>query len=60
MMDYHRLGDSIWTRFKATKENQRRYPKAMVETLREAQAPDHLPDELGSLASEVKVGEMPV
>ena len=54
--DYRRLGDEVWTRFKATKEDQLRHQRALVEAFREAQAPDHWLDELDSLVTELEAG----
>ena len=47
--DYRQIGDAVWKRFKADKENQLRYHKALVEAFREAKAPAHLVEELDYL-----------
>ncbi|RJX17624.1 MAG: hypothetical protein C4575_12730 [Desulforudis sp.] len=49
VMDYRRFGDTIWARFKASKEDQLQYHRALVEAFREAGAPYHLVSELDSL-----------
>jgi len=54
--DYHRLGDTVWQRFKGTKEDQLRYHRALVEAFREAGAPGHLVDELDSLVRKLEMG----
>jgi (p)ppGpp synthase/HD superfamily hydrolase len=54
VMDYRRFGNSVWSRFKANREEQLRYYKALVLAFREAQSPRHLVDELDSLVSELE------
>jgi len=55
VMDHRRLGNSIWARFNANKEDQLRYQRALVEAFREARAPDHILDELDSLVRELEM-----
>ena len=54
VMDYRRFGDAIWPRFKAGKDDQVKYHRALVEAFREARAPDHLVRELDSLVRELE------
>ena len=54
VLDYRRFGDKIWKPFKATKKEQLRYHRALVEAFREAEAPKYLVDELGSLVEELE------
>ena len=54
VMDYRQLGDAIWKRFKANKDEQLRYYRALVNAFREAKAPDHLLDELDMLVSKLE------
>ena len=54
VMDYRRLGDAIWARFNANKEDQLWYQRALVDAFREAKAPDHILNELDSLVSELE------
>ena len=54
VLDHRRFGDEVWGRFKATKEEQLRYHRALVEAFREARAPDHLVAELDALVSELE------
>ncbi len=53
VMDHRQLGDTVWARFKATKEKQLFYYQALTDAFREAQAPEHLLDELDSLIGEL-------
>ncbi|MBN1664026.1 MAG: hypothetical protein JW943_10540 [Deltaproteobacteria bacterium] len=55
VMDYRRLGDEVWKRFKANKEDQLQYHRALVDAFREAQAPRYLVDVLDSLVSELEL-----
>lgn len=57
VLDHRRFGDIIWKRFRATKEDQLRYHRALVEAFREARAPDHLVGELDSLVRELETSE---
>ena len=57
VLDHRRLGDEIWTRFNAPKEDQLHYHRALVEAFREAGAPDYLVDELDSLVRELEASE---
>jgi hypothetical protein len=54
VLDYRRFGDDVWMNFKATKEDQLRYHRALVDAFREAGAPDYLVDELDSLVGELE------
>ena len=53
VMDYRQIGDAIWARFNASKVDQLRYFRALVEAFRNAQAPEHLLAELDSLVKEL-------
>ncbi len=57
LMDYRRFGDAIWPRFKAGKDDQVKYHRALVEAFRGARAPDHLVRELDSLVRELERSE---
>jgi len=59
VMDYRRLGDAIWARFKANKDDQLRYHWDLVDAFREANAPAHLLNELDILVSELESGKNP-
>jgi len=52
--DYRKIGNKIWARFKATKEDQLRYHRSLVEAFREASAPAYLINELDSLVTELE------
>ncbi|MBN2686995.1 MAG: phosphohydrolase, partial [Deltaproteobacteria bacterium] len=54
VMDRRRFGDTIWERFKATREDQLRYHRALVDAFRDAEAPDYLIEVLDSLVSELE------
>ena len=52
--DYHRIGNDIWARFKATRKEQLGYHRSLVEAFREANAPAYLVDELDRLVTELE------
>jgi (p)ppGpp synthase/HD superfamily hydrolase len=54
-LDHRRFGDEIWKRFNATKEDELRYHRALVEAFRDAGAPEYLVDELDSLVKELEM-----
>ena len=54
VLDQRRFGDTVWARFKATKAEQLRYHRALVDAFREARAPGYLVDELDSLVRELE------
>jgi len=54
VLDHRRIGDEVWKRFNATKEDEIRYHRALVDAFRDAAAPDYLVDELDSLVSELE------
>lgn len=54
VLDQHRYGDEVWKRFNATKEQELKYHRALVEAFREAEAPDYLVAELDSLVRELE------
>jgi len=54
VLDQRRCGDDVWGRFNATKEDELRYHRALVEAFRAAKAPEHLVDELDSLVVELE------
>jgi (p)ppGpp synthase/HD superfamily hydrolase len=56
VMDYRRLGDQVWERFNAPKQDQLRYHQALLSAFRDAQAPDHLVHELELLVTELETG----
>jgi hypothetical protein len=53
LADYRELGDELWSRFNAPKEDQLRYYRALVETLQKAAAPKALVDELRRVVEEL-------
>ena len=57
VLDQRRLGDDVWGRFNATKEDELRYHRALVDAFREAKAPEYLVDELDSLVEELEARE---
>ncbi len=54
VLDHRRFGDKVWARFNATKEDQLRYHRALVDAFRDAGAPDYLVDELDLLVGELE------
>jgi len=54
VLDQRRFGDKIWERFNATKEDELRYHRALVDAIRDAGAPGYLVDELDSLVTELE------
>ena len=56
VMDYRRLGNTIWKRFNAPRKEQLLYHSALVQAFREAQAPEHLVNELDKLVRELEMG----
>ncbi|HNY50577.1 MAG TPA: HD domain-containing protein [Smithella sp.] len=55
--DYRRIGNDIWARFKATKKEQLRYHRSLVEAFREANGPAYLVDELDKLVAELEMSD---
>jgi (p)ppGpp synthase/HD superfamily hydrolase len=53
LSDYRELGEGLWSRFKAAKEDQLWFYDAMVETLRQTSTPKTLVDELGRVVREL-------
>jgi (p)ppGpp synthase/HD superfamily hydrolase len=53
-LDHRRFGDEVWERFNATKEEELRYHRDLVDAFREAKAPEYLVDELDSLVKELE------
>ena len=56
VLDHRRFGDEVWEPFNATKEDELRYHRALVDAFRGAGAPDYLVDELDSLVRELDTG----
>lgn len=54
VLDQRRFGDKVWERFNATKEDELRYHRALVDAFRDAGAPGYLVDELDSLVMELE------
>jgi len=54
LADYRELGEGLWSRFNAPKEDQLWFYDAMVETLRKTAAPTVLVDELERVVKELK------
>src|ERR1035438_3936942 len=54
LADYRELGEGLWSRFNAPKEEQLWYYGALVETLRQTSTPKTLVDELGRVVEELK------
>jgi (p)ppGpp synthase/HD superfamily hydrolase len=54
LADYRELGEVLWSRFNAPKEEQLWYYGALVETLRQTSAPKTLVDELSRVVEELK------
>jgi len=50
----------MWEWFNAPKEDQICYHRALVDAFREAEAPDHLVEELDSLVRELERGNTTV
>lgn len=53
LSDYRRLGDNLWSRFSAPKEDQFWFYGAMVETLQKTAAPKPLVEELSRVVAEL-------
>ncbi len=59
LSDYRKLGEQLFLRFNASKEDQLWYYGALVETLRQTAAPKALVDELERVVKELKtISEM--
>ena len=58
LVDNRKIGDAVWLRFskEASKEDQLKYYRALVRTLRQASAPQALVDELDRVVTELEVG----
>jgi len=54
LLDYRKLGNDLWRRFNASKEDQLWYYGALVSTLQATTAPKALVDELSAVVSELK------
>ncbi len=54
LADYRELGECLWSRFNAPKEDQLWFYGALVETLRQTAAPKALVDELNRVVEELK------
>ena len=54
VMDYRRLGNAVWSRFKENRKEQLLYFRALVQAFHAAQAPRHLLDELDLLVGELE------
>lgn len=54
LMDYLRLGDELWTRFNAGKEDQLWYYESAVEAYETAGYKGHLLDELRRLVMQLR------
>ena len=54
LSDYRELGEQLWTRFKAGKEDQLWYYGAVVDVLERAAAPKRLVEELRRVVDELK------
>ena len=54
VLDHRRVGDKVWERFNATKEQELSYHRDLVKAFREAEAPGYLVDELDSLVRELE------
>ncbi len=59
VMDRRRLGEAVWERFNAPRQDQLRYHRGLVEAFRAAKAPRHLVDELDSLVGELEGNSQP-
>jgi len=57
LSDYRKLGDQLWLRFNAPKEDQLWFYGEMVKTLQKTAAPKTLVDELESVVNELKGAE---
>jgi hypothetical protein len=57
VLDQRRIGDEVWKRFNATKEDELRYHRDLVDAFRDAKAPDYLVSELDSLVKELEKSE---
>jgi (p)ppGpp synthase/HD superfamily hydrolase len=54
LSDYREIGEQLWARFNAPKEDQLCYYGALVETLRQTAAPKVLVDDLERVVKELK------
>jgi hypothetical protein len=54
LSDYRELGEGLWSRFNAPKEDQLWFYDAMVETLRQTPTPKTLVDELSRVVGELR------
>ena len=54
LFDYRALGDALWSRFKAGKQDVLWYYRSLVETFRRCAAPIPLVDELDRVVSELE------
>ena len=54
VLDHRRFGDKVWERFNATKDDELRYHRALVDAFRDAGAPGYLVDELDLLVGELE------
>jgi (p)ppGpp synthase/HD superfamily hydrolase len=54
LADYRELGEGLWSRFNAPKEDQVWFYEEMIKTLRQTAAPKTLVDELGLVVGELK------
>ena len=57
VVDHRRVGDEVWERFNATKEDELIYHRDLVDAFREAEAPGYLVNELDSLVRELETGK---
>jgi (p)ppGpp synthase/HD superfamily hydrolase len=53
LYDYRKLGDDLWPRFNASKQDQLWYCRALVSTLQATKAPKTLVDELSRVVGEL-------
>jgi (p)ppGpp synthase/HD superfamily hydrolase len=54
LADYRRIGDELWLRFNAGKEDQLWYYRELVGAFREAQAPIRMVEEFNDVVSELE------
>jgi (p)ppGpp synthase/HD superfamily hydrolase len=54
LADYRELGEGLWSRFNAPKEDQLWYYAALVDTMQKTAAPKVLVEELSRVVSELK------
>ena len=55
LSDYHEIGEALWSRFSAPKEDQLRFYVALVQTLQSTTAPPALVHELDRVVSELSL-----